>query len=277
MIDLHTHSTFSDGTMKPTKLVSHAESRGVEVLALTDHDTVDGLDEFFAAETSMELVAGVEISVAYEPGAFHLVGLFIDYKDKNLVAGLDRLKRLRRERNIKMCHILSEFMGYEVGLDDLSKFNDGELGRPHIAEFLVKNRKVRNMQEAFDLYLADGKPMCVKKERMEFAEAVELIHGAGGITVLAHPLTLRVEEKRYKPFIEYLKGLGLDAVEVFCSDTPEEKIPMFHEIARELDMGISGGSDYHGDNKLRIGIGRGPGYLETPVSVYHELKAKFSI
>ncbi len=272
MIDLHCHSTYSDGTFSPAKLLEYAEKRGVEVLALTDHDTVDGLPDFFSHDTNVERVAGTELSIDYDKGTFHVVGLFLDYHEKNLNETLDFLKAARRVRNEKILTAVGNLLGREVTLDDVSDGNEGELGRPHIAKFLIKCKVVGSMQEAFDKYLAKGKPLYADKERLGFDDAARIIHGAGGIAVLAHPVSLRLEDYAVEPFLADLKDRGLDAIEVFCSEVVPERRPFYLEIARKLGLGVSGGSDFHGDNKLKIALGTGPETLNTPYSVYEALK-----
>lgn len=272
MIDLHCHSTYSDGTFSPSKLLEYAEKRGVEVLALTDHDTVDGLHDFFSHETSVERVAGTELSIDYDSGTFHLVGLFLDYKEKRLNETLDFLKNARRTRNEKIVAAVSGLLGRKVTLEDVSDGNEGELGRPHIAKYLIKCKVVSTMQEAFDKYLAKGQPLYVDKARLGFDEAAEIIHGAGGIAVLAHPASLRLSDEELVPFLGDLKERGLDAIEVFCSEIKPDRWPFYHGIAEKLGLGVSGGSDFHGDNKLKIALGTGPDTLNTPYSVYQALK-----
>lgn len=271
MVDLHCHSTFSDGTFTPSKLLSHAKLTGVDVLALTDHDTVDGLDEFFAEDSDVERVAGTEISIDYDPGTFHLVGLFLDRFEPGLNKTLDYLKEERRKRNAVILRQVSNFMGFEVQEHDIAANNEGELGRPHIAKYLIKNRKVDNMQEAFDKYLGKGKPLYADKKRLGFDHAAEVIHGAGGITVLAHPVSLKLPDEEVMEFIRGLRDRGLDAIEVFCSEVSVERQPFYLDIAEKLELGISGGSDFHGDNKLKISMGTGPGHLNNPRYIYDNL------
>jgi len=258
--------------MHPEKLVKYAEKRGVEVLALTDHDTVDGIDSFLAVESPVERVCGVEISISYDPGTFHLVGIFIDHKNTKLLETLEKLKDARRRRNIKLLELIGNLIGYKVTEDDISTEKDGELGRPHIASFLVKKGYAKSMNDAFDKYLGKEGSLYLPKDRLEFAEGVDAIHEAGGVAILAHPMTLGIDEKYYSGFTKYLKGLGLDGLEVWCSDTFEDKYQMFYDIAKEHDMLISGGSDFHGDNKLSVGLGTGKGDLNIPYSVYEDLK-----
>jgi len=275
MIDLHTHSTFSDGTMTPEKLAKYAEKLGVEVLALTDHDTVNGIDSFMSVDVNVERVSGVELSVSYEPGTFHLVGLFVDHKNEYLNKALDSLKDARRVRNDKMIKLIGELVGKQLTQEDISTENDGELGRPHIAKYLCKQGLAENMGDAFDKYLGKGKPYYIARETLDFHNSLDLIHEAGGIAILAHPFTLDIDEKYYSGFVKYLKGLGLDGIEVFTSDTDMYRQRMLHEIAIEHDMAISGGSDFHGDNQLSIGLGTGRGELNIPYNVYETLKTRY--
>ncbi|MGE4317949.1 MAG: PHP domain-containing protein [Deferribacterales bacterium] len=272
MIDMHCHSVYSDGTFTPAKLLELAEKVGVEALALTDHDTVDGLDDFFSHTTKVERVAGTEISIDYDKGTFHLVGLFMDHKEKNLNDILDGLKHARRTRNEKIVKSVSALLGREVSLDDISDGNMGELGRPHIAKYLIKQKVVSNMQEAFDKYLGKGQPLYADKARLGFEKAAEMIHGAGGIAVLAHPVSLKLTDDEMLPFLKDCKDKGLDAIEVYCSEVLPERQPFFKNIADSLGLGISAGSDFHGDNKLKIGLGTGSGHLNTPYSVFEKLK-----
>lgn len=275
MVDLHTHSTFSDGTMTPEKLVKYAERRGVEVLALTDHDTVAGLDDFLSVQSAVERVPGIEISVAYYPGEFHLVGLFIDHRNEYLLKTLTKLRDSRRSRNDILIKRVGELVGRRLSENDFRNGNDGELGRPHIANFLIKAGLAVNMQDAFDRYIGTGGSLFIEKERLDFHQALNLVHEAGGAAVLAHPLTLEVEERYLNGFMKYLKGLGLDGMEVWCSDTPEEKFAMFERIAAEQELFMSGGSDFHGDNNLGIALGTGKGSVNIPYSVYAKLKERF--
>lgn len=254
----------------------YAEKRGIKALALTDHDTVGGIESFLSVDTDIELVCGVEISISYDPGTFHLVGLFVDHNNPVLNRTLAELIDARRRRNERLMELVSDLVGRKVIVEDISPERDGELGRPHVADFLVKEGFADNMNDAFDKYLGTEGKLYLPKDRLEFAHACDVIHEAGGAAILAHPLTLRIEEKYYSPFVKYLKGMGLDGIEVWCSDTPQDKYNMFREMAEEHDMFVSGGSDYHGDNKLSVGLGTGKGDLNIPYSVYTNLKEAFS-
>lgn len=275
MIDLHTHSSFSDGTMPPEKLVRYADKKGIEAIALTDHDTVAGLESFFSTDSKAEKVAGIEISVAYYPGEFHLLGLFIDHRNETLLKTIQRLTDARRRRNDLLIEKVGRLVGRQLTEKDISSENDGEIGRPHIAKFLIKEGLAVSIQDAFDKYIGTGGSLFIEKERLDFHGAMDIIHEAGGAAVLAHPLTLGVDGKYLGGFIKYLKSLGLDGVEVWCSDTPEEKYDMILGFALQNNLLVTGGSDFHGDNSLGIELGRGRGDLDIPYSVYADLKERF--
>jgi len=271
MIDLHCHSTYSDGTKSPAELLAYAERLGVEVLALTDHDTVSGIDDFFSVESNIEKLAGTEISIELEKGTFHLVGLMLDHKERVLVETLDKLKQYRRERNVDILKSASELLGYEVQVSDVTYENVGEISRPHIARFLVSKGVVKDIPEAFEKYLAKGAPLYHPKKRLYFEEAAEMIKGAGGLSILAHPKTLKLERDEYLPFIKDLKDKGLDALEVYSSDHDKDDFAFFNDIASKLDLGISGGSDYHGENKAGVQLGTGKGEFRLEREIYENL------
>lgn len=270
MVDLHCHSTYSDGTMKPERLLRYAKELGVEVLALTDHDTVKGIDDFLSHDTDVIRVPGVEISVD-EKGTFHLVGLFIDHKDSALRTSLDKLITARRERNEKMFKKLSGIIGEEVREEDISDGNEGEIGRPHIAQFLLNKRVVLSRQEAFDKYLAKGRPVYVEKFKMTFEAANKMIQDAGGISILAHPLELKLNRDEYPAYLAGLKERGLDGIEVYCSSNEPADAEFFRKIADDNGLQISAGSDYHGENKAGIMPGSGKGAFEPGFEIYQNL------
>ncbi|WP_022850059.1 PHP domain-containing protein [Limisalsivibrio acetivorans] len=272
MIDLHCHSVYSDGTYTPTQLIEHAERIGLKVLALTDHDTVSGLPQFFAAKTGIERVAGTELSIDYNKGTFHLVGLFLNHTDEKLLKTLDSLLEERRRRNEIMIRLTGELVGRELSMEELSGDSRGELGRPHIAKFLIREGIVKDTDEAFDKYLGKGKPLYRDKRRLSFDEGAELIHGAGGVAVLAHPLSLKLDRDEYEPFIGDLKDRGLDAVEAYCSMHQYQDMVFFGDIARKLELPVSAGSDFHGTNKPGVKLGKGRGDLKEPMRIYDTLK-----
>ncbi len=273
-IDLHTHSTASDGTLTPTELVDLAHKKGLLALALTDHDTVVGLAqaEQRAKERGLSFVPGVEISVKFDgPGHCHLLGYFIDYQHPNLVAVLRQLHEARERRNELMVEKLKE-LGVPVDMEELAKMaGGGEIGRPHMAKLLVKKGVVKDFDEAFEKYLGKGKPAYVPKARLSPEEAIEVIREAQGITSLAHPYYLGLSREETREYVAYLKGLGLSAIEAYYTDHDEEYTAFCLEMAEEFGLLVSGGSDFHGANKPEIELGRGKGNLFVPYEVYEKL------
>lgn len=256
MVDLHCHSNYSDGTYTPQELLRQAEKTGLTVLALTDHDTVDGLKEFLATITPVHKVAGVEISIDYDAGIFHMVGLFIDPFNSDLLDTLEVLKNYRRLRNKFIIDKLSGLVGRKVEMEEIATDNYGELGRPHIARFMIKMGIVRTIEEAFELYLGKGRPLYADKKRLSVDDAIDLIHRAGGLAILAHPITLSESDRFDFNFFKKLKSKGLDGLEAYCSLHSYEQAAMYLKFAKELDFGVSMGSDFHGENKTDVFLGK---------------------
>ncbi len=281
MIDLQMHSIYSDGSMTPTELVHEAKSLGLTAIALTDHDTIDGLSEFVNAASQMNMVAvpGVEISTDSSlpnHGHLHLLGLFIDPSNPILK---NKLNFLRYQRNKRAKQILDKLniLGIKLGIKDLQReAGDSCIGRPHIAKILVKQNIVSSLQEAFDIYLAKGKPAYVEKIKFDEQNAIGLIKEAGGLAILAHPHLMNyatVDETKYK--IMQLKEFGLDGFEVYYPTMPQSfSLELIH-FAEENGFAISGGSDYHGKNKEGIFMGIGKGDLKIPDHIYFRLKEKW--
>ncbi|MFZ0389861.1 MAG: PHP domain-containing protein [Calditrichia bacterium] len=278
MIDLQMHSTFSDGSMTPAELVETAKSLGLTAIALTDHDTIDGLPEFLstAAENNISAVPGVEISVDTKMpnhGHMHMLGLFIDPENEELKSRLNFLLMQRNLRAIKIIQKLND-LGVDVTMEELrAEAGEGAIGRPHVAKIMLRKGLVDNIGDAFEKYLKKGGPAYVDKVKFGEEDALRLIKQAGGLAVLAHPHLMNYdtfEETREK--IMSLRGMGLDGFEVFYSGMPENFSRNLQELARQENFVISGGSDFHGANKDDIKMGSGKNDLAIPDSVYHNLK-----
>jgi predicted metal-dependent phosphoesterase TrpH len=260
-IDLHAHTTVSDGTLSPTQLVELAAREGLKALALTDHDHVGGLAEARIAgkRLGVEVVTGIELSVTHPSGEFHLLGYLFDEQDPAL---LRELEALRNHRAGRAAHIVQRLQaqGVPITLEDVAREASaqagGSVGRPHVARALLRKGLVSSVNEAFDRWLADGKPAAVPKRKMEARDALALLHGAGGIAVLAHPVTLSAEAR--DRVVRDLAALGLDGIEVVHSRHAPEDAQRFRDLARELGLLATGGSDFHGENKpdVRLGSGR---------------------
>jgi 3',5'-nucleoside bisphosphate phosphatase len=258
MIDLHAHTTASDGSLTPTQLVALAREAGLSALGVTDHDTVGGLPEAVAAAgaAGLELVPGVELSVDYPHGQFHLLGYFVDFTRRQFLDRLQYLQDYRFRRNEKMVELMQQ-QGLPVTMEDFAREAGGTvIGRPHMALAMVRKGLVSSTQEAFDRYLADGRPCHIPKVKLLPAEAIELLHSAGATTILAHPKYLQIPDAgQLRAELALLKNEGLDGIEVFYSQHTEEETALYQEIARELEFVISGGSDFHGRSKPNVKLG----------------------
>jgi 3',5'-nucleoside bisphosphate phosphatase len=259
LIDLHTHSNASDGTMPPGDLVRLAKERGLKALALTDHDTIDGLPEAVAAgqEYGVEVIPGVEISARYPGGTMHILGYFLDYEDARFARRLAVLKQARKDRNPQIIAKLNA-LGISLTMAQVERLSGrGQMGRPHIARALVEAGYVRSLQEAFDLYLGNDGKAYVEKFRFPPDEAIEMIREARGVPVLSHPFTLGLNSQAsLKALLEELAGLGLGGLEVFYPEHGPRQEALYLSLARELGLLVTGGSDFHGDNKPEVDLGR---------------------
>lgn len=274
MIDLHTHSTASDGTFSPSELIHLAKREGLKALALTDHDTTRGLPEAYEAarEEGIPFLCGVEISVKFNgPGHFHLLGYFLSPEVPPLEETLKALQEARKRRNELMVEKLRA-LGVEITLPELEEIAKGEIGRPHFARLLVEKGYVRTPDEAFEKYLRKGAPAYVPKALLEPKEAIEKILQAKGIPVLAHPITLKLTPTELSNYLRELKELGLRGVEAYYSEHNRDFTNFLLNEAQRLGFLITGGSDFHGANKPDIKLGRGFGNLRVPEECFERLK-----
>lgn len=274
-IDLHTHSTASDGTDSPAELVANARAAGLSALALTDHDTLSGLDEAEAAAKALELdfVRGVEISTRTEMGSMHILGLWVPRDASPLEETLSRLRNKRSQRNVRMVAKLNE-LGIGITMEDVLREAGGEsVGRPHMAMAMLKAGYIGDLREAFDKYLGSGGKAYLPKEVMRPEEAVSLMAGLGCCVVLAHPMAGgHFPAGWLEALIRRLIPLGLCGLEAWHSDHSAADTSYLLGLARRLKLCVSGGSDYHGANKPRISLGRGYGGLFVPRSVLEDLR-----
>ncbi|HSV57001.1 MAG TPA: PHP domain-containing protein [Magnetospirillaceae bacterium] len=251
MIDLHTHSSASDGTYDPVSLVDLAADRGLSALALTDHDSIAGLEaaRAEALRRGIRFVPGVEIEVVFSPGEFHLLGLDLRDAGGELRESVERLALSRDRRNVRIFELMRE-AGIEGDYGELREAAAGGMvGRPHIANFLLARRVVRSRQEAFDLYLAKGRPFYSAKECMELAEAVRVIREAGGLAFAAHPLSLFVSWTRLAACFREWKELGVVGIEAWHPTARPEHCRRMEKMARDHGFRVSAGSDFHGANR----------------------------
>jgi predicted metal-dependent phosphoesterase TrpH len=258
-IDLHTHSTHSDGSYSPGQLVALAKEKGLRAIALTDHDTVSGVAEAVRAgeELGVELVPGVEISAQFNPGTMHVLGYYLRTTDQELDGALNRLKQARAARNPKIIERL-EKLGLKITTAEVMKFSGGQVGRPHIAQALVQRGYVSDIDEAFSRYLKKGAAAYVDKFRFSPQEAIGLIRRAGGIASLAHPFTLGIHEpKELAVLVKKLQAMGLEGIEIFYPGHTEEMTALYGDFAKSLGLLRTGGSDFHGNLKNGSDLGGG--------------------
>ena len=246
--DLHTHSSVSDGTLTPTQLVEKAESIGLSAIAITDHDTINGIEEAQKASAgkNIKVVSGTELSCG-APGqekSVHILGLFINPGESKLSRILDKQRDLRHIRALKILNLLRE-QGFDM--DELENWFKSEpdrvLGRPHLAHYLEDKGYVSNFDEAFKKYLSYGCPAYVPKDYIEYNVAIDAIHDAGGIAVIAHPGLIPNWEETWQS----IKDLPWDGIEVFYIEHRNKDIENFYQITQQLHIASTGGSDYHGD------------------------------
>jgi 3',5'-nucleoside bisphosphate phosphatase len=253
-VDLHAHSTASDGAASPAALVAAARQVGLAAIALTDHDTVAGVREATAAGTGVRVVPGVELSAVDASGETHLLGLHLADLDA-LDARLAELRDMRRTRAERIVQRLNA-LGVRVTMDDvLQQAAGGAIGRPHVARALIANGWAGDVRTAFDRYLAAGRPAFVPKDRLSLADAIAMVHRAGGIAVLAHPGASATAER-----LQALVALGLDGVEVRHPSHDEAEIARLLALTERLGLLPSGGSDWHGqpDGSRALGVMRVP-------------------
>lgn len=262
-IDLHMHSTFSDGAFAPEFLVRWAHHLGLAAISLTDHDTMKGVRQAMdeGVRLGVEVIPGCEISVAYSKGTFHLLAYFVSPENTAFTARLDEIAENRHKRNRKIVAKLAEH-GMPVTYEEIrEEAGEAVTGRPHIARVLLKRGYVKSTQEAFDLWLGDGKPCYFEKETFGPHEAIEHVRRCGGVPVIAHPLWLNHPSLAdLEAYLAELKAMGLLGVECIYSDHPPEFRQACVEIARRLGLVVTGGADFHGGvTKPEVSMGTGAG------------------
>ncbi|MEA2060906.1 MAG: ribonuclease III [Thermodesulfobacteriota bacterium] len=271
MIDLHVHSTASDGSVPPLEIIEKALSiPGLQAISITDHDTIEGVRQVIETglPPSLEFITGIEISAdplenINSTGSFHILGYGISIHDTTLNHTLKKLKQARIERNPRIIEKLN-LLGCPLTLEEVRDgcTGTGQMGRPHIASAMVKKGFVSSLQEAFDKYLAAQKPAYVDKFRLSCRDAIDLIRDAGGIPVLAHPFLIQPGSSEQLPeIIDQLVAMGLKGIEVYYTDNTTPETEFLEQLAREKKLLVTGGSDFHGTLKKGTEIGTGKGSL----------------
>jgi len=256
MIDLHTHSTCSDGTYTPSQLIDKAVELGLKGLALTDHDTLKGLKE--ARERSHEkliFINGVEISIEWKKGECHLLGLGVREDSDELNSLLLELKKAREKRAEDIAQKLND-AGFNIDFEALSKMAEGTVGRPHFASYMKEHGMVKTLQEAFDKYLSIGKPFYIDKKNVELKDAIKAVKNAGGLPILAHPMSLYRSWSALPSIIQSFKDIGLVGLEAWHPGTKYSNCLRLEKLAKELSLIITAGSDFHGERRADRHLGK---------------------
>ena len=276
-IDLHTHSNCSDGTYSVKELMDYAHEKNLAAIALTDHDTVDGLDEAssYVKENypDMELVPGIEFSTVEEGKDVHIVGLYIDHHNEEFKKKLGQFIDSRTIRNKKMCRKLSEEAGIPISYEELTgSFPGAVLTRAHYAKFMVDRGYARSRNEVFDKYIGDNCPYYVEREKISPEEAISYVLEAKGVPVLAHPILYHLSDRKLDALVARLKDAGLKGIEAIYSTYSPSEERQIKELAEKYGLLISGGSDFHGANKPKIDLGTGMGKLFLPEDLLIPIK-----
>ena len=272
-IDLHIHTTASDGTVTPAGVAVLAHQLGLAAIAITDHDTAHGCREAAArgAELGLEVVPGIEISTKFRT-AVHILGYYIDPEAPLLQKVLDWVVNDRDERNRKMAALMAAD-GLPVRYEDMQRRFGEVIGRPHFAEILVELGLARDVKDAFARYVEKGEKYYVGRQFLSIEQSIELILSAGGVPVLAHPFQYKLDDAGLRELIEHCLKSGLRGMECRYSGYTPEQSDYLEALAEEYGLVKTGGSDFHGAVKPKIALGTGKGSLDVPYAFLEELKA----
>ena len=273
LIDLHIHTTASDGTYTPSNMIRLAKRAGLSAVAITDHDTVDGVDEAIktANEIDIDFVPGVEISVG-ETDNIHILGLFINHKNDEMLKIMQKLEKNRLERNKKMIELLQK-QGFDITYENVAKETGANIvGRMHIAKYIQKMGMVNDYRTVFRQYIVEGQSAYVAREKLAEEDGINAILNSGGVPVLAHINYFRKSDEEVEENVKRLKEKGLMGIEVYYSGYNRHIQELAFELAKKYDLLKSGGSDFHGRNRAGIYIGKGRGNLAVPYYYYEKIK-----
>jgi len=274
-IDLHVHSTCSDGTFTPAELVSYAVKKKLAAFALTDHDSVEGIPEAeeAAKKAGIELIKGIEFSTEYNGKDIHILGLDICTEQPDFSSHLEKFRHSRDSRNEEMALRLQNLAGFPITVEELrTLYGNATITRAHFGRWLFEKGYVNSIKDAFDRYLGDDCPCFVPRTRSTPHQAIELILHSGGIPILAHPLLYHLEDTELEKLVLELKEAGLQGIEAIYSANIGLEESHMRRLARKYNLKISGGSDFHGKNKPLIDLGIGKGNLKIPYNILEELR-----
>lgn len=305
-VDLHVHSNRSDGSFTPGQLVDYAMEKGLAAFALTDHDTIDGLEEAIQYAESLrterkdnsgasrtdaapaaegakrrgpvpEVIPGIEFSTEYQGNDVHILGLYIDYHNHVFRRRLRDFVDSRTTRNQKMCRLLQD-AGIDLTYEALlSRFPDAVITRAHYAKYMLEQGYVKSMSEAFDRYIGDDGPCFIPREKVTPTDAVELVLSAGGIPILAHPVLYHMGDQELDTLTSQLKQAGLIGLEAVYSTYTAADERRMRGLAKKYGLLVSGGSDFHGANKPGLDLGTGYGSLFISLSLLENLKKALKV
>lgn len=272
-IDLHTHSIKSDGSMTPAEVVREAKKAGLAAIALSDHDSIDGVKEAMeeGKKTGVEVVPAIEFSVQSETET-HILAYYLDIDNPVLLKTLEECRQTRDFRNKETCRLLNE-LGFDVTMEEAKALApNGIIGRAHFARILMDKGYTESVKEGFKLYLENGRPAYCGVQRLTVEETVELIKECGGLSFVAHLHLTKKPDDELREFLIHLKEHGLNGVEGYYTEYTPEMQEKYQAMAKELGLMISGGSDFHAAMKPHISIGTGLGNLRIPYSVLENIK-----
>jgi hypothetical protein len=273
-VDLHVHSNASDGTLTPAKVVELAALKGISAIALTDHDTIEGIPEAQKAAQNLplEVIPGIELSCVYQEEEIHILGLYVDLSDKEFLAQTDRLKDIRIKRNEEMINRFQK-AGINISLCEVQAGNpDTVITRAHFARILLEKGYVKSMDQAFKKYLSYTGPYCPRKEKITPEHAMKMLGNCGASPVLAHPYQYHLGDKKTEELVSFLKELGLHGLEVYHSSNNQYESGKLKKLAKKYQLFPTGGSDFHGSNKPDIDLGTGRGGLRVSALLLDDIK-----
>lgn len=276
-IDLHTHTTASDGTYTPKELIDYALEKELSAIAITDHDTLDGLYEAkaYAKDFDLEVISGIEFSThaSYCKNDLHILGLYINEHDQDFIASLDEILTSRDERNLKMIEKLNAH-GLHISMDDvLATSSDGVITRAHFGRALLEKGYIQTISDAFSKYIGNDCPCYVERGKLSPKRAIQLIIQNGGVPVLAHPMLYPLNLLELEAVIKTLTQEGLMGIEGIYSTYNKNETAFIHKMADKYALIITGGSDFHGSNKKGIDLATGYGQLFVPDTLLPPLRA----
>jgi len=278
MIDLHTHSNKSDGSLSPSELIDYAVKKGISAIALTDHDTMEGVDEAIRraeelkAEKVIEVIPGIEVTADYYGKDIHIVGLYLDKNTPGFSEQLKAFKESRDSRNEKMCSRFREH-GLEITMEEMNAdFPNQVITRGQFSRMLLKKGYVKSLPEAFERYIGDHCECFVPREKITCKDAIDFIHAGGGTAILAHPTLYHMSNDNIDKLTAYLKDYGLDGIEAKYTTYTTSEERFVKGLAKKYELIISGGSDFHGAAKPKTDLGCGYGKLYLHESILEDIK-----